>query len=389
MLTHVLYNWLVVYLACFLAVYGLISDRSRGGCKIGFNRRSTAFIAPKTHEYRLTLRAAENETATDKKLYLVNPRGFCEGVSRAIRTVEETVRIFGPPIYVKHEIVHNEAVCDRLRAKGVVFIEDLNLVPENSIIIYSAHGIPPEIREIAKSRNLVEIDASCPLVNKVHVYVKNKAKEGYKIVLIGHKNHQEIIGTSGEAPEAVTVVENVSDVQSLDFPPDTKLFYVTQTTLSLDDCKHIKDALVAKYPHIETIPSGSICYATTNRQTAIHKVTKLVDMVLIVGSKLSSNAKRLVEAALNRDVKSYLIFDANDVTEELIGSARNIALSSSASTPEDLTKSVMDKLSSPPFNFVVEEFDGAVERVPNWRLPRNLEQMIKEHDESTNQTVES
>ncbi|UVC54245.1 4-hydroxy-3-methylbut-2-enyl diphosphate reductase [Theileria orientalis] len=370
MFTHVLYNWLVVYLSCFLSVYGLITDRSQAGCKIGFNRRSTGFIASKTHEYRPILRAAENETTTAKKLYLVNPRGFCEGVSRAIRTVEETVRIFGPPIYVKHEIVHNEAVCNRLRAKGVVFIEDLNLVPENSIIIYSAHGIPPEIREIAKSRNLVEIDASCPLVNKVHVYVKNKAKEGYKIVLIGHKNHQEIIGTSGEAPEAVTVVENVSDVQSLDFPPDTKLFYVTQTTLSLDDCKHIKDALVAKYPHIETIPSGSICYATTNRQTAIHKVTKLVDMVLIVGSKLSSNAKRLVEAALNRDVKSYLVFDANDVTEELIGPARNIALSSSASTPEDLTKSVMDKLSSPPFNFVVEEFDGAVERVPNWRLPR-------------------
>ncbi|BAM40937.1 4-hydroxy-3-methylbut-2-enyl diphosphate reductase [Theileria orientalis strain Shintoku] len=370
MFTYVLYSCLAVYLTSSLAVYGRIAGRSQAGCKIGFNRRLTAFITPKTHDYRHILRAAERETTSDKKLYLVNPRGFCEGVSRAIRTVEETVRIFGPPIYVKHEIVHNEAVCNRLRAKGVVFIEDLNLVPENSIIIYSAHGISPEIRELAKSRNLVEIDASCPLVNKVHVYVKNKAKEGYKIVLIGHKNHQEIIGTSGEAPEAVTVVENVSDVQALDFPTDTKLFYVTQTTLSLDDCKHIKDALVAKYPHIETIPSGSICYATTNRQTAIHKVTKLVDMVLIVGSKLSSNAKRLVEAALNRDVKSYLVFDADDVTEELVGSARNIALSSSASTPEDLTQAVMDKLSSPPFNFVVEEFDGAVERVPNWRLPR-------------------
>ncbi|XP_955370.1 lytB protein, putative [Theileria annulata] len=287
-----------------------------------------------------------------------------------IGAVEEALRIFGPPIYVKHEIVHNEAVCNRLRARGVIFIEDLNLVPEKSILIYSAHGVSPEVKEMARARNLVEIDASCPLVNKVHVYVKNKAKEGYKIILIGHKNHQEIIGTSGEAPEAVTVVENVADVEALDYPEGTKLYYVTQTTLSLDDCKDIKEALVKKYPQIETIPSGSICYATTNRQTAIHKVTKLVDLVLIVGSTLSSNAKRLVEAALNRNIRSYLVFDANDVTEELVGSARNIALSSSASTPEDLTSAVLEKLKSPPFNFLFEEFDGAVERVPNWRLPR-------------------
>ncbi|EKX73255.1 4-hydroxy-3-methylbut-2-enyl diphosphate reductase LytB, putative [Theileria equi strain WA] len=364
----------------FWVLYPIASFRIKREFYHHFNGKDLKYPRRFT-KFRINGLYSESESsANHKTLYLISPRGFCEGVSRAIKTVEETLRIFGPPIYVKHEIVHNEAVCNRLRAKGVIFIEDLNLVPENTIVVYSAHGVSPAIKELAKSRNLIEIDASCPLVNKVHVYVKKKAEEGYKIILIGHKDHQETIGTSGEAPESVTVIETVEDVECLNFSEGTKLFYATQTTLSLDDCREIKEALIKKFPQIETIPSGSICYATTNRQTAIHKAAEFCDLVLIVGSQLSSNAKRLVEAALNRGVRAHLIFNDGEVTEELIGSCKKIALSSSASTPDDLTLKVLEKLKSPPFSFSVEEFEGAVERIPKWRLPRNLEQMIKEHD---------
>ncbi|KAK1444383.1 4-hydroxy-3-methylbut-2-enyl diphosphate reductase [Babesia gibsoni] len=316
----------------------------------------------------------------EKKVYLVSPRGFCEGVDRAIRTVQEAVRVFGPPIYVKHEIVHNEFVCNRLREKGVIFVEDLETVPENSVVIFSAHGVAPSVKELAKKRKFIDIDASCPLVNKVHVYVKKKAEEGYQIVLIGHKNHVETIGTSGEAPESTTIVETVEDVDKLSYAPGTPLFYATQTTLSLDDCKVIKERLLQRFPWIETIPSGSICYATTNRQTAVQKVCSIADLVLIVGSKTSSNANRLLDTATLRNIRGYLIPNADAITEELIGSARNVAVSSSASTPEDLTQGVVERLSKEPYNFSVEFFEGCEERVPKWRLPRNLEHFIKEHD---------
>ncbi|GFE52822.1 4-hydroxy-3-methylbut-2-enyl diphosphate reductase [Babesia ovis] len=328
----------------------------------------------------------------EKTLYLLDPRGFCAGVRRAIQTVEEAVRIFGPPIYVKHEIVHNEFVCNALRVgpflqfphllqkKGVVFIEDIETVPEGSVLILSAHGVPPSVREQAQKRNLVEIDASCPLVNKVHVYVKKKAEEGYKIVLIGHNNHVETIGTKGEAPEVTKVVETVADVDKLDYPPNTPLFYATQTTLSVDDCQMIKDRLIERFPWIETIPSGSICYATTNRQFAVREACKFADLVLIVGSMMSSNANRLVDTAKIRNVRAYLVPNAVAITPELIGDARRIALSASASTPDDLTFEVADKLGKPPFNFTINLYNACEEKVPKWRLPRNLETFIKEHD---------
>ncbi|GIX62136.1 LytB protein, putative [Babesia caballi] len=323
---------------------------------------------------------ADGASQRQKTVYLVSPRGFCEGVRRAIQTVDEAVRVFGPPVYVKHEIVHNEFVCNRLRAKGVVFVEDLTKVPEGSVLIFSAHGVSPAVRELAKARNLVEIDASCPLVNKVHVYVKKKAEEGYQIVLIGHKKHVETIGTAGEAPGVTTIVETVEDVDGLDYAPGTKLFYATQTTLSLDDCKLIKERLVERFPWIETIPSGSICYATTNRQITVQKACAFADLLLIVGSTMSSNANRLLDTGTTRNVRGYLIPNADAVTPELIGDARSVAVSASASTPDDLTNGVVEKLAQPPFNFAVEFFEGCEERIPKWRLPRNLEAFIKEHD---------
>ncbi|GBE59546.1 4-hydroxy-3-methylbut-2-enyl diphosphate reductase [Babesia ovata] len=351
----------------------VVRDRRFGGCwsnHAALNQQNTSLESNVCEES--SNQASDERAVADrsKTLYLVNPRGFCEGVRRAIRTVEEAVRIFGPPIYVKHEIVHNEFVCNRLRAKGVIFVEDLETVPEGSTLIFSAHGVSPAVKELARKRNFIEIDASCPLVNKVHVYVKKKAEEGYKIVLIGHKNHVETIGTAGEAPGVTTVVESVQDVEELEYPEGTPLFYATQTTLSLDDCKVIKDRLLERFPWIETIPSGSICYATTNRQTAVQKVCAICDLMLVVGSTLSSNAKRLLETATVRNIRGYLIPNADAITEEMIGNATRVAVSASASTPEELTNGVVERLANPPFNFSVEFFDGGEERVPKWRLPR-------------------
>src|SRR3984893_937218 len=193
------------------------------------------------------------------KLLLSKPRGFCAGVERAIETVEKALQIWGAPIYVKHEIVHNKYVVDGLKAKGAIFIEEISDVPIGARLIYSAHGVSPAVREQAKNRQLIEIDATCGLVTRVHSAVKRFAQQGYQIILIGHKNHVEIIGTAGEAPDVTTIVECVEDIKSLIFHNDEKLFYITQTTLSLDNVKEITQALIAKYPHIETLPSSSIC----------------------------------------------------------------------------------------------------------------------------------
>src|ERR1700733_6474463 len=200
-----------------------------------------------------------------KKLLLSKPRGFCAGVERAIDTVKKALELWGAPIYVKHEIVHNQHVVDELKRKGAIFIEDLEDVPVGARLIYSAHGVSPAIKAQAKKRGLIEIDATCGLVTKVHSAVKRYAKKGYHILLIGHRNHVEVIGTAGEAPEVTTIIENVKDVEALTFTQDQPLFYTTQTTLSLDDVKEITDALVKKSPHVETLPSSSICYETTNR----------------------------------------------------------------------------------------------------------------------------
>ncbi|SOV73576.1 4-hydroxy-3-methylbut-2-enyl diphosphate reductase [Plasmodium sp. gorilla clade G3] len=322
----------------------------------------------------------ENTRDTNKILYLINPRGFCKGVSRAIETVEQCLKLFKPPIYVKHKIVHNDIVCKRLEKEGAIFIEDLNDVPDGHILIYSAHGISPQIREIAKKKKLIEIDATCPLVNKVHVYVQMKAKENYDIILIGYKNHVEVIGTYNEAPHCTHIVENINDVDKLDFPLNKKLFYVTQTTLSMDDCALIVQKLKNKFPHIETIPSGSICYATTNRQTALNQICTKCDLTIVVGSSSSSNAKKLVYSSQIRNVPAILLNTIHDLDQQILNNVNKIALTSAASTPEQETQKFVNLLTKPPFNYTLQNFEGVQENVPKWKLPKNLIDMIKERE---------
>jgi len=278
------------------------------------------------------------------KLLLSKPRGFCAGVERAIETVEKALELWGAPIYVKHEIVHNTYVVAGLRSKGAVFIEDIDDVPRGARLIYSAHGVSPAVREQAKQRQLIEIDATCGLVTRVHSAVKRFAALGYQIILIGHRNHVEIIGTAGEAPAVTTIVESVEDVQRLRFSADNKLFYITQTTLSLDDVKEITEALIAKYPHVETLPSSSICYATTNRQMALREITDQTDVVLVVGDPQSSNSNRLREVASKRGVCSYLINNELEIDSHWLLGVKTIGLTAGASTPEVIVQCCIKRL---------------------------------------------
>lgn len=278
------------------------------------------------------------------KLLLSKPRGFCAGVDRAIETVERALILWGAPIYVKHEIVHNSHVVDALRAKGAIFIDDLEDVPIGARVIYSAHGISPAVREQAKERQLIEIDATCGLVTRVHSAVKRYAAQGYKILLIGHRNHVEIIGTAGEAPDVTTIVESVHDVAKLPFSADDQLFYITQTTLSLDDVKEITDALLARYPNIQTLPTASICYATTNRQMALRSILDKTDLVLVVGDPKSSNSNRLCEVAVRRRVPAYLIQDMMEIRPEWLEGVKVIGLTAGASTPEEIVQRCISRL---------------------------------------------
>lgn len=303
-------------------------------------------------------------------LLLCKPRGFCAGVERAIQAVEKALQLWGAPIYVKHEIVHNRHVVEGLRKKGAIFIEDLNEVPEKSRIIYSAHGVSPEVRKQAKQRKLIEIDATCGLVTKVHSAAKRYASKGYHIFLIGHKNHVEMIGTYGEAPESITMVETKEEVENLSFPPNQKLVYLTQTTLSLDDVQEIVTALKAKFPQIETLPSSSICYATTNRQMSLLSILSQVDLVLVVGDPMSSNSNRLREIAEKRQIPAYLINDPKAIDPSWLKKAKKIGLTAGASTPEEIVQSCISHLQE----LGVKEVKEAtfIEENVTFDLPRSL-----------------
>lgn len=304
------------------------------------------------------------------KLLLSKPRGFCAGVDRAIETVEKAIKNWGAPIYVKHEIVHNKHVVDGLKAKGAIFIEELKDVPEGARLIYSAHGVSPAVRDEAKKRNLIEIDATCGLVTRVHSAVKRFAGMGYQIILIGHKNHVEIIGTAGEAPDVTTIVEGIEDVEKLEFQENTKLFYITQTTLSLDDVKEVTEALLKKYPHIETLPSSSICYATTNRQMALREIIGAVDLVLVVGDPQSSNSNRLREVASTRNIPSYLINNASEIKPSWLENVKTIGLTAGASTPEELVQECIASL----MKLGVKEVEDVVFTVEDvvFQLPKTV-----------------
>lgn len=278
------------------------------------------------------------------KLLLSKPRGFCAGVVRAIEIVEKSLEKWGAPIYVKHEIVHNRHVVEGLIKKGAIFIEDLDAVPPGSKLIYSAHGVPPSVREKAKERGLIEIDATCGLVTKVHSAAKRYADKGYYVILIGHRNHVEIIGTAGEAPEKTFIVESVEDVLKLNFSAEDRLFYITQTTLSLIDVADITKALIERYPQVETLPSSSICYATTNRQMALKEITDETDLVLVIGDPTSSNSNRLRELASRQGIQAHLINGPEEIDSSWLIGIQTIGLTAGASTPEDIVKLCIERL---------------------------------------------
>ncbi len=291
-----------------------------------------------------------------RKILLCSPRGFCAGVERAIQTVEKALFMWGAPIYVKHEIVHNQHVVDSLKKKGAVFVEDLQKIPVGSRLIYSAHGVSPKVREEAKKRGLIEIDATCGLVTKVHSAAKRYAAKGYHILLIGHKNHVETIGTLGEAPEVTTVVETVEEIKKLPFSKEKKLCYLTQTTLSLEEVKDMVEELRRRFPRIETIPSSSICYATTNRQRALGSILDRVDVVIVVGDPTSSNSNRLREVAQNKTIPAYLVHSEKEIDPSWVAKATCIGLTAGASTPEEYVQRSIFYLQSLGIEEVEEVF---------------------------------
>ena len=280
------------------------------------------------------------------ELVLASPRGFCAGVDRAITIVEKAVEQYGPPIYVRHEIVHNPHVVNRLRERGVIFVEDIEEVPEGAHAIYSAHGVSPAVREKATSRKLQVLDATCPLVTKVHGEAQRYARKDYTIVLVGHRDHVEVEGTVGEAPERTIVVSSVAEVEGLEVTDETKVSYLTQTTLSLDDTAEIVAALRKRFPQIEGPAKDDICYATQNRQNAVKALAQEVDLVLIVGAANSSNTLRLVEVAQAAGVAAERIESAEQVRPEWLKSLRCVGITAGASAPEDIVQGIVSKLQS-------------------------------------------
>jgi 4-hydroxy-3-methylbut-2-enyl diphosphate reductase len=278
------------------------------------------------------------------EITLANPRGFCAGVDRAIEVAETALARFGPPIYVRHEIVHNRHVVDSLRAKGAIFVEDPAEVPPGSILVFSAHGVSPAVREAASTRGLRVIDATCPLVTKVHVEATRMAREGFEIVLIGHAGHVEVEGTLGHAPGAMHLVQSVEDVARLDVRDPERLGCVTQTTLSVDDTREILDALRARFPKIALPRKDDICYATQNRQNSVKRLTEDAQVVLVVGAPASSNSNRLVELAVKRGARAYLVETADDVDPAWLGGVERVGVSAGASAPENLVQDVVARV---------------------------------------------
>ncbi len=316
-------------------------------------------------------------TAADvDELLLAQPRGFCAGVDRAIEIVERAIAQFGAPIYVRHEIVHNRFVVDDLRAKGAIFIEDLNLVPRGATLVFSAHGVARAVRDEAQALGLRVFDATCPLVTKVHVEVGKLRAHGYEIVMIGHAGHPEVEGTMGQVEGGMHLVESVADVERLVAADAARLAYVTQTTLSVDDAASIVAALQRRFPQIVAPKKGDICYATQNRQDAVKFIAPMVDLVVVVGSKTSSNSNRLRELAEKRGVAAYLVDGPEDIEPRWLEGVRRIGLTAGASAPEVLVQRIVARLRELGVRSV-RALDGVEENV-TFKLPRGL------HDDAAN-----
>jgi 4-hydroxy-3-methylbut-2-enyl diphosphate reductase len=278
------------------------------------------------------------------KIILANPRGFCAGVNMAIETVDKVLAMKGPPVYVYHEIVHNRHVVDGFCGRGVTFVDDIEQVPEGGLVVYSAHGISPEVRRKAKERRLVEVDATCPLVTKVHMEVLRYVRDGYTVIFIGHRKHDEAIGTVGEAPNSIIVVETPEDVANLQVKPDAKLAYVTQTTLSVSDAQRVIDVLKIRFPNIRYPLKDDICYATTNRQNAVTSLSPEAELVLVIGSKNSSNSQRLVDRALEAGKPAYLIDDESELDPAWFNDKHTVLVTAGASAPEHLVNELVKRL---------------------------------------------
>lgn len=310
------------------------------------------------------------ESRAARKILLLTPRGFCAGVVRAIDVVKIALGLYGAPIYVRKEIVHNRHVVEELRAAGAVFVEELDEVPPGARVIFSAHGVSPAVRQQARERQLQVIDATCPLVTKVHLEAVRFARQGYTIVLIGHKDHDEVIGTLGEAPDATVLVETVEDVDRLQVRDPGRISYLTQTTLSLEETRDVIDRLRLRFPAIEGPPAQDICYATENRQLAVKAVAAMCQLLLVVGSRNSSNSKRLVEVCQRSGVAAYLLDDANELKAEWFQDVDTVAVTAGASAPEHLVQDLIVALQAKGFA-QVEEVEVKDEDV-RFSLPAEL-----------------
>jgi 4-hydroxy-3-methylbut-2-enyl diphosphate reductase len=278
------------------------------------------------------------------KILLASPRGFCAGVNMAIETLETAIRLHGTPVYVYHEIVHNKHVVDRFVREGAVFVNAVEEVPEGAVLLYSAHGVAPEVRRVSTDRRLRAIDATCPLVTKVHLEAIKYAKAGYRIVLIGHEGHDEVIGTMGQAPEAFTLVDSTDEVDALPFGPNDKLAYLTQTTLSVDDASKIINRLKERFPQIVGPPKDDICYATQNRQEAVRLLSEGADVVIVLGSQNSSNSQRLAELARDSGIAAHLIDGANEIDPAWFQGNETVVITAGASAPESVVQDCVEWL---------------------------------------------
>ena len=312
-----------------------------------------------------------NSAGTPLNLVLASPRGFCAGVDRAITIVEKALEMYGAPIYVQHEIVHNKHVVQRLRNEGAVFVENIDEIPEGSHAIFSAHGVSPEVRKRADKRKLQVLDATCPLVTKVHREAQRYAQKEHTIILIGHHNHVEVKGTVGEAPEHIFVVGTVEEVSDLKIPDEKKVGYITQTTLSLDDTAEIITALKERFPEIKGPAKDDICYATQNRQNAVKALSKEVDLVLVVGAQNSSNSVRLLEVAETTGVKARRIESAAELDPEWLEEVRNVGITAGASAPEDIVQGIVAEISKMSSSSSVRDLEIVQEDV-TFALPTVL-----------------
>ncbi len=308
------------------------------------------------------------------KIILAAPRGFCAGVNMAIECLDLSIKTLGPPVYVYHEIVHNKYVVETFQGKGAIFVDSLDDVPRGSNLLFSAHGISPQIREQARERDLYAIDATCPLVTKVHLEAVRYAKEGFTILLIGHEGHDEVIGTMGEAPTSMMLVENEGEVDSIEVPDESKVAYLTQTTLSVDDANRIIDKIRERFPEVKSPPKGDICYATQNRQEAVRIIADDVQLVLVVGSQNSSNSQRLKEIAIEQGKRAYLIDGVEDINDQWFQSVETLMITAGASAPENLVQDCIEYIRE-KFGAELESRVIREEKV-HFNLPKELKALL-------------